>query len=65
MVGMAVGCMVLTVVLFAAMPSKCSRPEQRFSQIRIEMVPGTTLKQTEAVADQVTAIVRRRPEVDR
>ena len=34
-----------------------------FSQIRIEMVPGTTLSQTERVADRVAGLVRQRPEV--
>jgi multidrug efflux pump subunit AcrB len=32
------------------------------SQVRIEMVPGTTIKQTEAVADQVTRIIAEQPE---
>jgi multidrug efflux pump subunit AcrB len=33
-----------------------------FSRIRIEMVPGTTLKQTEFVADQVAEIINAQPE---
>jgi multidrug efflux pump subunit AcrB len=34
-----------------------------FSRIRIEMVPGTTLERTRKVAEEVTAIVERQPEV--
>ncbi|APG63277.1 hypothetical protein LPB140_11330 [Sphingorhabdus lutea] len=34
-----------------------------FSRVTIEMVPGTTLKQTEETADKVAAIVRAEPEV--
>jgi multidrug efflux pump subunit AcrB len=65
MIGVALGCFALTIALFIAMPSEMF-PDQNsdFTQIRVEMVPGTTLAQTEAVADQVAAIVRKRPEVD-
>jgi len=35
-----------------------------YSQVRIEMVPGATLKQTEAVADQVSRVLEQAPEVD-
>ncbi len=34
-----------------------------FSRIRIQMAPGTTLAQTRAVAEKVTAIIRPAPEV--
>lgn len=34
-----------------------------FSRIRIQMAPGTTLAQTRAVAERVTAIIRPAPEV--
>lgn len=34
------------------------------SQVSIEMVPGTTLEQTEAVADEVTAIVAKQQETE-
>ena len=36
---------------------------QDFTRIRIEMVPGTTLERTKAVADEVAAIVNKEPEV--
>ena len=65
MIGVAVGCFALTIVLFMAMSSEMFPDENSdFTQVRIEMVPGTTLAQTEAVADQVAAIIRPRPEVD-
>ena len=66
MIGVAGGALVLTGVLFFVLPQQLF-PEQNsdFSRIAIEMVPGTTLAQTEQVSDQVAAIVRARPEVDR
>ena len=35
------------------------------SRISIEMVPGTTIQQTAAVADQATALLERQPNVER
>jgi hypothetical protein len=35
-----------------------------FTQLRVEMVPGTTIPQTEAMADVSRAFVGQRPEVD-
>lgn len=35
-----------------------------YSQVRIEMVPGATLAQTEAVADQVSRVLHSAPEVE-
>ena len=35
-----------------------------YSQVRIEMVPGSTLKQTERVTDEVARILNEAPEVD-
>jgi multidrug efflux pump subunit AcrB len=34
-----------------------------YSQVRVEMVPGSTLKQTEKVVDEVSSILRQAPEV--
>ena len=66
MIGIAVACMVLTVVLLMTMPTSFFPDENSdTTQIRIEMVPGTTLAQTETVTGQVAAIVRQRPEVER
>ena len=35
-----------------------------YSQISIELVPGATLEETQAISEQVARIVRRAPEVD-
>ncbi len=65
MMGIGAGALALTGVLFAVLPSEFfPTTNSDFSQIRIEMVPGTTLAQTEQVADQAAAIVNTRPEVD-
>ena len=37
---------------------------QDFSQVRIQMAPGTTLQQTRAVAEHVTAIIKSSPDVE-
>ena len=47
----------------AAVPAE--RPIRTPAQSTIEMVPGTTLEQTEAVADQVAALLESQPEVER
>ncbi len=64
MIGIGMGALALTISLFAMIPMQFfPSVNSDFSQIRIEMVPGTTLKQTEQIADQVATIVNRRPEV--
>lgn len=64
MVGTGIGAFLVSVVLMMVIPSQFFPDVNNdFSQIRIEMVPGTTLAQTEAVADQVAALVSKRPEV--
>ena len=64
MIGIGMGALALTVTLFAVIPMQFfPSVNSDFSMIRIEMVPGTTLKQTEQIADQVATIVNRRPEV--
>ncbi len=66
MMGIGLFSLILSGVLFASIPAQ-PFPEvnQDTSQIAIEMVPGTTLEQTDAVADSVAAIVAKRPEVER
>ena len=55
---------ILTVVMFATSPMQFfPNTNLDFSMVRIEMVPGTTLKQTEEVSDQVAAILRKEQEV--
>lgn len=56
--------LITTVVLFMVIPGQFfPTVNNDFSRISIEMVPGTTLKQTEAVADRVVAIINKQPEV--
>ena len=56
---------LLTVLAFYTLPFTF-RPanNNNSSHVKIEMVPGSTLAQTVAVADHVAAIVRRTPEVE-
>lgn len=66
MLGIASAALVLSGVLFAILPQQLFPAQNsNFSRISIEMVPGTTLEQTEKVSDQVAAIIRARPEVER
>ncbi|MFN7324134.1 MAG: efflux RND transporter permease subunit, partial [Sphingomonadales bacterium] len=65
MVGIGVVALALTGVMFAVIPMQFfPNTNSDFSQVRIEMVPGTTLRQTEAVADEVSDVIRREPEVE-
>ena len=66
MMGVGLASFLLSVALFATIPAQLF-PEvnQDTSQIAVEMVPGTTLQQTDAVVSSVAAIVAQRPEVDR
>jgi multidrug efflux pump subunit AcrB len=56
---------VLTGYIFYHLPLAFQPTiDQPFSQVRIEMAPGTTLEQTEAISDQAAAVVRQAPEVE-
>lgn len=62
MMGTGFAVLCLTGVLFYALPKEfMPTSNSDFSQVRIEMVPGTTLAQTEAVVDQVTDILDADP----
>lgn len=65
MIGVALGAMLITVALFAVMPSELF-PDQNSdnTRLRVEMAPGTTLAQTEQVLDELANMLRARPEVD-
>ena len=65
MIGVALGAFAMTFVMFAVLP-QAFFPDSNsdFSQIHIAMVPGTTIQQTEAVTDQVNAILNRQSEVE-
>jgi len=54
---------VATIGMFMSLPSQFfPTTNSDFSRVRIEMLPGTTLAQTEAVADRVAAIINEQPE---
>ena len=61
--GIAVLSLLATIGMFAVLPSQFfPTTNSDFSRVRIEMVPGTTLKQTEEVADRVADIINEQPE---
>ena len=65
MMGIAMLALGITGALFYYMPQQFQPTQDRdFSQVRLSMVPGTTIKQTEAVADRVAGIVNKQPEVN-
>ena len=54
---------VATIGMFMSLPSQFfPTTNSDFSRLRIEMLPGTTIEQTEAVADQVADIINSQPE---
>ena len=54
---------IATIYLFATSPMQFfPTTNQDFSRVQITMVPGTTLEQTAAVADEVTQIIEAQPE---
>ncbi len=60
------GALGLTVILLMSIPQQFQpTTDQDTSQLEIEMVPGTTIEQTEEVADRVTAVIAKQPEVGR
>jgi len=64
MMGIGLGALVLTVVLMMALPTQFfPDTDVNESQVSIEMVPGTTIQQTEAKADQVLRLLERQQEV--
>ena len=65
MMGIGLLALLATFGMFAALPSEFfPNTDSDFSQVHIDMVPGTTLAQTRAVADRVAVILKRAPEVD-
>ena len=58
MVGAGLVTLLLTIVLFGTLPQSFFPPTNSdYSRVNITLPPGTTLKQTEAVTDQVAALV--------
>ncbi len=73
---MAIGAFsfLLTIVMFAGLPFGLMKSlpmtfqptiNTDYSQVRIELTPGSTLEQTEAVADRVRNMLQAAPEVDK
>ena len=67
MFGAGVFALTITTLLLMYMPQQFQPiTDSDTSRLNIEMVPGTTIEQTEAVADHVTAILQQQTgEVDR
>ncbi|HUQ13699.1 MAG TPA: efflux RND transporter permease subunit [Novosphingobium sp.] len=64
MMGVGFGALVLSAILTMVIPQEFfPTGDSNFSRVSIEMVPGTTLAQTEAVADEVAGIVGSQPDV--
>ena len=64
MVGAGTGALVLQVFLFSQLGMQFQPPlNLDFSQVRVEMAPGSTLAQTEAKVAEAAAIVRKDPDV--
>ncbi len=66
MVGAGFGALFLSVVLFATLPMTF-QPAINLddSDVNFTLAPGATLKQSEAVADRIAAILKPQPEVER
>jgi len=63
--GVAFAAFLLTIALFATLPFTFQPPlNVDTSRVDIQMTPGTTLEQTEAVTDAVTNVLRQQQEVE-
>ncbi|MFZ1743256.1 MAG: efflux RND transporter permease subunit, partial [Pontixanthobacter sp.] len=66
MVGIGYFAFLITILLFMNTPFQFQPSiNDDNSRVEIEMVPGTTLASTEAVADQVATLLYEQPEVER
>src|SRR4029078_6008601 len=64
MVGAGIATLVVSVALFGTLPLSFFPPENDdFARVNVTLAPGTTLKQTESVIDNVARIVGRDPDV--
>ena len=65
-VGLGGLALVATVLVFSQLPLTFQPVRNLdFTQVNIELPPGATLRQSEAVSDEVTAILKASPYVDR
>ena len=66
MLGVGWFAFLLTILLFGQTPFQFNpEVDDSTTQVRIEMVPGTTLEDTERVADRVAALLYEQQEVER
>ena len=66
MVGAGLGTLLISAVLFGTLSMTFQPPQNfDFSLVNITLPPGSTIKQTEEIADRVAKIVQRDPDVDR
>ncbi len=64
MMGIGALALALTVVLFATRAQEFfPTANNDFTRVSVEQVPGTTIKQTEAVVDQISGLLAKQPEV--
>ena len=64
MMGVGFGALMLTGLLFTAIPAQFfPNNDSDFAQISVNMVPGTTIEQTEEVVDAIAARMQQEPEV--
>ena len=64
MLGLGLAALIATGALLAMIPKQLfPQVNSDFGEVGIEMVPGTTLAETERVADQVAAILFKDPDV--
>jgi len=65
MMGFGLVAFLLTITLLATMPQQFQpNQDNDFSRINIEVVPGTTMRQTEILTDRVAALINQQPEVE-
>ncbi|MCT8001484.1 efflux RND transporter permease subunit [Sphingomonas sanguinis] len=64
-IGIGVLAFVLTVAMFAIIPKTFQPPQDNDQAVaKIEMVPGTTLAQTDQVVKRVAQFLRKQPDVE-
>ncbi len=65
MMGIGFGALLLTLVMFAAIPAQFfPDTDSDSSEVNIEMVPGTTLEQSERKVSQVVSLLASQQEVE-
>ncbi|WP_343526665.1 efflux RND transporter permease subunit [Sphingomonas sp.] len=64
-IGIGFGAFMLTVAMFAIIPKTFQPPQDNDQAVaKIEMVPGTTLAQTDQVVRRVAAFLKKQPDVE-